>query len=218
MGGVTCHGYSWKCMRLTSPRHAGTQGMGWLAEIRGKRRRLLLYVSRKSTSGVFYSLSFSQHHLPKFSGFVSLLPSIHFPQHDPSSFQWLRDGVHLSPPHTSPKETPACCELGKQRRASTNHFKWLFEWEIMENATIILSPHPCNTGEHHIGDVSAMESITAMGCVLLRAKTTCLSSNLEPLGRNILNSEPKQSMILNKPVVEKSTFVPYSKTVSSKET
>lgn len=155
MGGVTCHGYSWKCMRLTSPRHAGTQGMGWLAEIRGKHRRLLLYVSRKSTSGVFYSLSFSQHHLPKFSGFVSLLPSIHFPQHDPSSFQWLRDGVHLSPPHTSPKETPACCELGKQRRASTNHFKWLFEWEIMENATLILSPHPCNTGEHHIGDVSA---------------------------------------------------------------
>lgn len=25
----------------------------------------------------------------------------------------------------------------------------------MENATLILSPHPCNTDEHHIGDISA---------------------------------------------------------------
>lgn len=30
-----------------------------------------------------------------------------------------------------------------------------------------------------------MESITVMGCILLRIKSTHLSSNLEPLGRNI---------------------------------
>jgi len=63
-----------------------------------------------------------------------------------------------------------------------------------------------------------MESITTVGYILLRTKSTHLSSNLEPLGRNTVDSEPKQSMILNKPITEKSTFVPYSKTVSSKKT
>lgn len=63
-----------------------------------------------------------------------------------------------------------------------------------------------------------MESITAMGCIPLRTKNTHLSSNSEALGRNTLDSEPKQFMILNKPVIEKSTFVPYSKTISSKGT
>ena len=87
MGTVTCYRCSW------GARHAGNQGMGWLAEIKGRFRRLLVYFSRKSTSGVFCSLSFSQHHLPKFSGFESLFPSIHFPQHDPCSFQQLRDTV-----------------------------------------------------------------------------------------------------------------------------
>lgn len=74
-----------------------------------------------------------------------------------------------------------------------------------------LSPHSFNADEHCIGDVQPVESITVMGCILLRTKTTYLSSNLEPLGRNMLDSEPKQSMILNKPVricpIQQNSFV-----------
>lgn len=85
------------------------------------------------------------------------------------------------------------------------------------NAALLLAPHPCNTDKHHAGDISAHGRYYCEGLHAAQTKSTHSSSNLEPLGRTALHSEPKQSMILNKPVIEKSTFVPFSITVSSKE-
>lgn len=130
--------------------HAENQGMDGLAEIKQKFKRLLMYVSRKSTSGVLYSLFFSQYYLPKFSGFESLFLAIHFPQHEHILFQQLRDTVFILALHT-PERKPSMLW-----RAAVNHFKWLFEWEIMENATLIFSPHPCNSEEHCIGGISVL--------------------------------------------------------------
>lgn len=156
MGAITCYG----CTHLTSPRHAENQGTDGLGEIKQKFKRLLMYVSRKSTSGGFYSLFLSQH-LPKFYGFKSLFPSIHFPQHESSSFQQLRDTVFILASHT-PKRKPSMLW-----RAAVNHFKWLFQWEMMmENATLILSPHPCNRWTLHWWHLS----ITALGCSVQSAQ------------------------------------------------
>lgn len=85
------------------------------------------------------------------------------------------------------------------------------------NAALLLPPHPCNTDKHHAGDISAHGRYYCEGLHAAQTKSTHSFSNLEPPGRTALHSEPKQSMILNKPVIEKSTLVPFSITVSSKE-
>lgn len=86
----------------------------------------------------------------------------------------------------------------------------------MENAALILPAHPAAQTNITLVTSQPMAGI-AGGAAHAQTKSTHSSSNLQSLGSTALHSEPKQSVILNKPVIEKSTFVPFSKTVSPKE-
>lgn len=123
--------------------------------------------------------------------------------------------ISASPSHL--RSHPSMLWIKKTMESCCEPFKRRCEWERMENAALIPPPHPCNTGKHHTGDISAHGKHCCEGLHTAQTKSTHSSSNLEPLGSTALHSEPKQPMILNKPVIEKSTFVPFSKTVSSKE-
>lgn len=188
----------------------------WLAEIKGKFRstRDLVHVSRGSTSGVFCSITCSHTTFLNFQG----LSLYSFLSNSPSMTLFIsaaqRHCAPLNLPHTSPKQTPACCTLTKQMRATTNHFKLLFEWEIMGNAILLLSPHSCNTDEHHIGDISARGKCYCDGLHTAQNKEHTFVFRLGITWEKYLDSEPKQSMILYKPVIEKSIFSPRSKAVS----
>lgn len=192
----------------TSPPEAGTQGMCWFTDVKAKLRRFLLYASNKFSSSVSCSLNFSCSNWV-FTPFYPFSPawSQFIPKAQRSCL--ISTSLHIS------RESLERCELRKRCRAAVTHSNacmtergWRMQpWYFLHIPTAQTSfwwhPSPWQ--------------VLQWGAAHAQTKSTHSSSNLRSLGSTALHSEPKQSVILNKPVIEKSTFVPFSKTVSPKE-
>lgn len=71
-----------------------------------------------------------------------------------------------SPSHL--QRNPSTLWIKKTMESCCDPFKWLHERERMENAALILPPHPCNTDKHLTGDISARTAVR--GSIWLRQR------------------------------------------------
>lgn len=128
--------------------------MGWLADTKGKLRRFLLYISNKASSRVSCSLIFSWHHLPKFSNWI-FTPFYPFSPAWPQFISVAQRSCVISASLSHPQRNSRMLWIKKTKESCSDPFKWLYEWERMENAALTPPPHPFSTDKHHTGDISA---------------------------------------------------------------
>lgn len=143
--------------------------MDWLADIKEKLRRFLVYVSNKSRSRVSCSRTFSWHYLPRFSDWA-FTPFYPFSPAWPQFISEAQRSCVISASHSHLQRSLSMLWIKKTKESCCDPFKWLYEWERVGMQPCYSLHIPAIQTNTTLVTSQPMAGITVRGCMLLRQR------------------------------------------------